>query len=106
MYIIYNGATYSCLCKPSNTMIYRNLPDDFPSEVTGEIQLCADDGFILRTDVVENYLHYTFVDGVLTLTNIPEPTPSEDVEPAPTQLDRIEAQVAYTAMMTDTLLEV
>jgi hypothetical protein len=25
---------------------------------------------------------------------------------APTQLDRIEAQVAYTAMMTDTLLEV
>ena len=26
--------------------------------------------------------------------------------PAPTQADRIEAQVAYTAMMTDTLLEV
>lgn len=28
----------------------------------------------------------------------------EDV--APTQLDRVEAQVTYTAMMTDTLLEV
>ena len=27
-------------------------------------------------------------------------------EPEPTQLDRVEAQVAYTAMMTDTLLEV
>lgn len=26
-------------------------------------------------------------------------------EPAPTQLDRIEAQSAYTALMTDTLLE-
>ena len=26
--------------------------------------------------------------------------------PEPTQLDRIEAQVTYTAMMTDTLLEV
>ena len=26
-------------------------------------------------------------------------------EPNPTQADRIEAQVAYTAMMTDTLLE-
>lgn len=26
-------------------------------------------------------------------------------EPAPTQLDRIEAQVAYTALMTDTLME-
>lgn len=27
-------------------------------------------------------------------------------EDAPTQLDRIEAQAVYTAMMTDTLLEV
>lgn len=26
--------------------------------------------------------------------------------PAPTQLDRVEAQVTYTAMMTDTLMEV
>ena len=26
-------------------------------------------------------------------------------EPAPTQIDRIEAQVAYTAMMTDTMME-
>lgn len=27
-----------------------------------------------------------------------------ELEPAPTQLDRIEAQTTYTAMMTDTLL--
>lgn len=33
--------------------------------------------------------------------SLPEPT-----EPEPTQLDIIEAQVTYTAMMTDTLLEV
>ena len=26
-------------------------------------------------------------------------------EPAPTQIDRIESQITYTAMMTDTLLE-
>lgn len=32
--------------------------------------------------------------------------PNQEVTEAPTQLDRIEAQVAYTAMMTDTLLEV
>ena len=30
----------------------------------------------------------------------PEPEP----EPEPTQLDRVEAQATYTAMMTDTLL--
>lgn len=28
-----------------------------------------------------------------------------ETEPAPTQIDRIEAQVAYTALMTDTLME-
>lgn len=36
--------------------------------------------------------------------SLPEPEP--EPEPKPTQLDMIEAQVAYTAMMTDTLLEV
>ena len=28
-----------------------------------------------------------------------------ELEPEPTQLDRIEAQITYTAMMTDTLME-
>ena len=38
-----------------------------------------------------------------TVEEIPEPEP---VKLEPTQLDIIEAQVAYTAMMTGTLLEV
>ena len=32
--------------------------------------------------------------------------PNQKANEAPTQMDRIEAQVTYTAMMTDTLLEV
>ena len=36
--------------------------------------------------------------------SMPEPEPEQ--EPEPSQLDIIEAQVTYTAMMTDTLLEV
>lgn len=48
------------------------------------------------------------IDDIMTVTNwvagvIPE---SEPIEPEPTQLDILEAQVTYTAMMTDTLLEV
>lgn len=39
----------------------------------------------------------------MTAGVVPEPEPA--AEPEPTQLDRIEAQVAYTAMMTDTLME-
>ena len=37
---------------------------------------------------------------------IHDPLPKVETEDTPSQLDRIEAQVAYTAMMTDTLLEV
>lgn len=37
------------------------------------------------------------------IASLPE---EEEFEPELTQLDRIEAQVTYTAMMTDTLLEV
>ena len=37
------------------------------------------------------------------LFSAPEPEPMPEVEP--TQIDVIEAQVYYTAMMTDTLLE-
>ena len=37
---------------------------------------------------------------------IHDPIAVAEVTPEPSQLDRIEAQIAYTAMMTDTLLEV
>lgn len=32
------------------------------------------------------------------------PEPEPEAEPEPTQLDRIEAQVTYTAILTDTLI--
>ena len=43
---------------------------------------------------------------VATWQPLPLPEPEPEPEPEPTQLDIIEAQVTYTAMMTDTLLEV
>ena len=49
------------------------------------------------------------INSVMTVTKwtagkMPEPGPEPD--PEPTQLDRIEAQSTYTAILTDTLLEV
>lgn len=45
---------------------------------------------------------YRYVDGEF----VHDPLPKQEEEtPAPTQLDRVEAQVMYTALMTDTLLE-
>ena len=49
-----------------------------------------------------NVADYRYVNGEYVY----DPLPIEEVLDVPTQLDRIEAQVAYTAMMTDTLLEV
>ena len=42
----------------------------------------------------------------LTWEYIHDPLPKLVIEEKPSQLDIIEAQVTYTAMMTDTLLEV
>lgn len=63
-------------------------------------------------ETLENYpfgdITVADIDGVPTVTSwtprpIPEPDPIP--EPEPSQLDRVEAQATYTAMMTDTLLE-
>lgn len=80
VYIRYNSKNYPCVCHLGKTMIYSGLQEDFPAPVSGEIELCADDGFVLRTDTVSDYLRQTFSNGVLVLTNTPEPTP----EPNPT----------------------
>lgn len=49
-----------------------------------------------------NIADYLYIDGEYVYS----PLPVEPVVVEPTQLDKIEAQVTYTAMMTDTLLEV
>lgn len=44
---------------------------------------------------------YRYVDGEY----VHDPLPVEEPVSTPTQLDRVEAQTMYTALMTDTLLE-
>lgn len=46
---------------------------------------------------------YRFENGEFIYDPLPEPEP---VDPGPTRLDILEAQVVYTAMMTNSLLEV
>lgn len=66
----------------------------------GEIRMektirCADDTLAANVAVAEK----ESADGTYLIED-------DDTVASPTQLDMIEAQVAYTAMMTDTLLEV
>ena len=50
-----------------------------------------------------NLSDYLYIDGEYVYSPLPKPP---EPEPKPTQLDRVEAQATYTAIMTDTLLEV
>ena len=60
-------------------------------------------GAVLVETIPEgNLSDYRCQDGAFVYDPLPEPEP---VPEEPSQLDRVEAQAVYTAMMTDTLLE-
>ncbi len=112
MHLEYNDMNYPCKCRPSATMVYRGLPDDFPTPVEGEIKLCSDDGFVMRTDNTADYLRQTFENGTLTLTNVPEPVEEEEPEytetPKPTLKQRVtelETQLAESDAVAMALYE-
>lgn len=105
MYIEYEGKQYPCHCRPGAVMVYTGLPEDLPAPVEGAVMLCRDDGFVLREDDPKAYLRQTFADGVLTLTNEPEPEPVTEPDapeaPAePSAIEQLRADVDYLAIMT------
>ena len=75
-----------------NTEYFVIVPDEMVEAIW---ETCGYCDIILNEDGTE-VVSFTATE----IPFIPEP------EPQPTQLDMIEAQVTYTAMMTDTLLEV
>ena len=103
LYIKYENQKYPCKCVITNeTIYYKNLPDNFPETVQGEIVLCADDDFEMRTDNTKNYLRQTFENGTLTLTNVPEKeseTETETEQPI-SETEQLRADVDYIAIMT------
>lgn len=79
-----------------------NLSDDYRVLSVTYEEYAPVDAVLVESLPEGDTVDYRYVDGEF----IYEPLPVEEVVEIPTQLDRIEAQVAYTAMMTDTLLEV
>lgn len=62
----------------------------------------SEDAIIVDKLPDREYTDYLYIDGEY----IYDPLPIHDEpDPRPTQLDRIEAQALYTALMTDTLIE-
>lgn len=101
---VYNDHKADHITMPPDGWAY--IPDDFPLPSTfprlGSIE--AEEMTYIRDVEVQNegteQRKYT----MLTVTAMTEGTMPEPVEETPSQLDQIEAQVTYTAMMTDTLL--
>ena len=68
---------------------------------------CSEEGILFPVEMDWNEANEEIAkkeayNGEYTIEDDGQPKPAEE----PTQLDRIEAQMTYTAMMTDTLLEV
>lgn len=75
-----NRILSACVCLDG--FEYENIVDELPN---GDI------------------IDYKYINGEYVYDPLPKP---EEPEEQPSQLDVLEAQVTYTAMMTDTLLEV
>lgn len=113
-----NGYTYEeekrmtiIKIEPHDNGAHDNQTSSAPIPVPAGYAVIPED--VGTPETLENYpfgeITVKNVDGVPTVTSwtpIPFPEPEPEQEPDPTQLDRVEAQVTYTAMMTDTLLEV
>lgn len=91
-YAIRDIQTNSAWTKNPYSDDYVVVPDELVSDILETHGYCD---LVLNDDETE----------VVSFTALPIPEIPE-VEPAPSQLDVIEAQITYTAMMTDTLLEV
>lgn len=88
-----------------------------PADLTGWVQI--DEGYGDRFSLAQSHYldgglytmqgipRYKYEDGACVLRSEEEVEADRAALPptAPTQLDRVEAQVAYTAIMTDTLME-
>lgn len=106
MFLTYKKNKYPCGCSINDgtSISYNGLPEGFPVPVSGSIELCANDGFVLRTDSVADYRRQSFENGVLLLTNALEEPGAPTPEPQP------DPQADIDAMLVDhefrlTLLE-
>lgn len=91
------------LCLAEDGRILHITKEEFVTNVENEdggtVELL--EGYVLVEEFPEgNVTEYRYVDGEYIYDPLPV------AETVPTQLDVIEAQVTYTAMMTNTLLEV
>lgn len=102
MYLIINGAQYTCSRryrpKGKDEVKYFGVTPE-PEEISGEVALYRDDGFLMCTDSTDSYERREFSGSTLTLSNEPIPEPVEQ-DTTPTAEEQLRADVDYIAIMT------
>lgn len=83
MYIATNNKTYPCVgCTSGAGEVRFRLMDDTKPETLGDtVELCQDNGFVLRTETVADYARWEMAGNTLVLTNRPVPEPVPDPGP-------------------------
>lgn len=107
MYLLINNErfTVSRRIKTDDTIRYLTVTPA-PDVITGTIRMYTNEDVLMSEDDADDYVRKLYTGTLLTLTNVPEPQPQPEPGPRPpTDMERLEAQVIYTAMMTDTLID-
>ena len=56
-------------------------------DISGAIETYANNDFLLASDTIADYARYVISDGIITLTDKPEPVPPEPDPPEPPEPD-------------------
>ena len=82
MYLLINNEQYPVKRRTvtADSVTYTGVTVE-PEDISGNIQMYSEDGFLFSEDVVADYLRNTYEGTVLTLTNLPEPEPQPEPEP-------------------------
>lgn len=86
MYAVINGNNYADINRlvRSNEIIYQGESLVNINTVSGTIKTYLNNEFLLAEDSVSDYARQVISDGMIVLTNVPEPTPEpEPPEPEP-----------------------
>ena len=91
--------TYPCLgYHPGTVTVTFVLADSVPEALGSTVELCSDDGFVMATHAVADWLRWEVQGNTLVLTNLPVPEPIPEPEPPAPQLTTEEA---IMEMVTD-----
>lgn len=91
--------TYPCLGYHPEVDTVSFILGDSALVAPGEtVELCTDDGFIMATHTVADWLRWEMQGSTLVLTNLPVPEPTPEPEPTQPQMTTEEA---IMEMVTD-----